>query len=91
MSEAEAEAGPVPFMVGTYAIFAKPDGGICLALREQNGTEHQLIVPGFMVEMYRQGETGLSPLDMIKAVRATRKSRRALTNNGSRETLGGDS
>ncbi len=65
---------PEPFMVGTYAIFRKPDGGVHLALREQGGEEHHIELPAFMVEMAMNGE-GLSPMAMVKAAVSQRKHR----------------
>jgi hypothetical protein len=85
----EAEAVPEPFMVGTFALFNTPDGGVHLVLRDGAGTEHHHEVPGFVVALAREGN-GLSPAAMIKALTGgRRKSRRALTNDDSRETMGG--
>jgi hypothetical protein len=71
----EVDTTPAPFMVGTYAIFKKPDGGVHLALREQGGEEHHIELPAFMVEMAASGE-GISPMALVKAAMSQGKRRR---------------
>jgi hypothetical protein len=65
------EKDPVPIAQGTFAIFEKPDGGIHLAVRNQNGEEHHIEAPSFMVELMKSGE--MSPLAILKALRRNRK------------------
>jgi hypothetical protein len=80
--EPEAEPEPEPFARGTFALFARDDGAVVLAVRTGPDDEWTETIPAEMVTLARQfkeqlgGDTG--PLRAFRALKMARKARRAL-------------
>lgn len=64
------EAGPVPFLKGTFAIYETPDGGYHIAYKVEGETETQhMEIPGAALKMAKAMSGVSNPFAMFGAMK----------------------